>query len=151
MYRVGTSIRPPALPQLVTVTACCGLCCSAVYMRGAILTHADDDCNSTRKRKRWVGKACLSWEGQSIPVSLTNELYFRLPFRSVVFKAGMEGGRRVLALVYSNFYSPPTTHCFPQTHCMRMQYRPKSNTQIAQKLDSDILLLISCIIGHTLY
>lgn len=44
---------------------------------GAVLTHADDDCNSARKRNRWVGKACLSCEGQSIPVSLTNELYFR--------------------------------------------------------------------------
>lgn len=45
-----------------------------------------------RKENRWVGKAWLSWEGQSFPVSLTNELYFRLPFCSVVFKAVVERG-----------------------------------------------------------
>lgn len=60
-------------------TACCVLCISRV-----ILTHADDDCNSARMRNRWVGEACLSWEGQSTPVSLTNELYFGLPLASVL-------------------------------------------------------------------
>lgn len=63
------------------------LCISRV-----ILTHADDDCNSWRMRNRWVGKACLSWEGQSIPVSLTNELYFRPAFCSGVSKVGEEIG-----------------------------------------------------------
>lgn len=60
-------------------TACCVLCISRV-----ILTHADDDCNSARMRNRWVGEACLSWEGQSTLVSLTNELYFGLPRASVL-------------------------------------------------------------------
>lgn len=83
--RSAISIQPEAA-QLPDLRLCfsswllwCLLCISRV-----ILTHADDDCNSSRMRNRWVGKACLSWEGQSIPVSLTNELYFRPPLASVL-------------------------------------------------------------------
>lgn len=67
---------------------------SQLSVRGVILTHANDDCNSPGKRNCRVGKGCLSWEGHSIPVSLINELYFSLPFCSVIFKTWMEAGEQ---------------------------------------------------------